>query len=191
MWTPQVQSFHLTFPSLFLWVHGLWGVLLRAKLIKWVRLQGLGLFLSKAISNSLLQVTPACKHTPVTPSFTSLFISTYIQYWTYTACTVYRPVRLVKLCPVMLLEWFCWHGLCPRVKRHCKSIWDYFDWSLFSNHESFLSWWVWSFPGWPCLIHREQWHTEWFNKYKTNVNHMLWPIQSPELNTEGRFWCNR
>ena len=31
-------------------------------------------------------------------------------------------------------------------------------------------------------FHRTQGVTEWFDEYEDDVNHMLWPSQSPDLN---------
>ena len=40
------------------------------------------------------------------------------------------------------------------------------------------------------LPYRAQRVTEWFDGYENDVNHMLWPSQSADLNLNVTFWSD-
>lgn len=75
---------------------------------------------------------------------------------------------------------------CPlRGKHRCKSMQSYSSWSSLSYVITFLSWWEWSFPGWPAHIHRAWGLTECFDECENIVNQVLW---SPDLNPIKYLW---
>ena len=86
----------------------------------------------------------------------------------------------------MLRGAFCWHGLGPLVTANQYQV-------VLSDHlypmmKHFCPDVSGLFQDDNAPIHRARGVTEWFDEYENDVNHMLWPLQSPDLNPNEQLW---
>lgn len=88
-------------------------------------------------------------------------------------------------CGGILQTWFS--STCPfREKCQCKSTQSSSDISPFCYDETFPSWCKWSF--YMMAPPTSTGHEGSLNEYKSDVNHLLWPSDSTDLNTIEQVW---